>query len=367
MRATIQAGHLAAALKSSVAPATTPMDVLRHASLTAHRDQLVIETTDGVVYLRTAVPAKVETEGQILLPAALLAPVAAAPGEIALRDTGELQRGRSRFRLPVRPASEWPGQVPEDWEPVDVDAEHLRDAIESVSHASADDSDLRAYLRGLHVVPGMVWASDAKSLAFARLDYTGPVLVIPGQPLRRIVGLLGEGARVEVARVSAGQAGALRITCGPQCITLRLLDSKPLDMPSHLGSLTVGDACATVRRADLLAAVRRFMPFATMHEGTKKAIPTIVLELAGGDLTVADAREESRESLAEALVESSGSWRAGIDAQRLIRALGAIGGELVCLHAPPKRGKSSNTDVWRLHPAGAAPADHAHFIAPLTL
>lgn len=367
MRAFIQADHLAAALKQSVAPATTPQEVLKHASLTTQRDHVVLETTDGIVYLRTLIPAKVDEDGAVLLPAALLAPVAAAAGEIVLRDTGELQRGRSRFRLPVRSHDEWPEQESETWTALDIDAEILRSAIESVSHASAEDDDLRAYLRGLHVVPGMVWASDATSLAFTRLDYAGPALVIPGMPLRRMVGLLGEGATVEVARVAGGQAGKLRVTSGPQSITLRLLDAKPLDMTRSIAGFAHGDASAVLRRADLLAAVRRFMPFASLHNGAKKALPTIILELADGELTLADAREESRESLGDSLVESTGKWRAALDPQRLIRALGAIGGELVDLRAPPKRTKAENTDAWRLHPHGADPADHAHYIAPFTL
>lgn len=365
MRAFIQSTDLAAALKHSVASANSPMESLRCAHLfTDGPDQVVLETTDTITYRRTVLPARVDIDGAILFNAAMLAPVAAAAGEIALRDTGELQRGRSRYRLAARSATEWTQQQDDDWSPADIDPVALATAITSVAAAAADDSDIRAYLRGVHIGKGLVWCADGFHIAVTRIAYAGPDIVIPAQPLRAVLGLLQEGARIEVSG-PAHQAARLRVTHGGEQASVRLLDTKPIDiqgMVANTRSLAPG---IVVRRAEFIAGLRRFMPFAFVT-GDRKALPTVIYQFQGGHLTLADRTEESVEALDDALVEGAGTWRAGVNPRLLQDAVTAIGGELIRIEPPAPKTSGGNA-VWRLYPAGANPSEFAHYVAPITL
>lgn len=365
MRAFIQSTDLASALKQSVASANSPMETLRCAHLfTDGADQVVIETTDTITYSRTTLPAKVDTAGAILLNAAMLGPVAAGAGEIVLRETGELQRGRSRYRLAPHTAHDWPAQVDTDWSPLQVDPVVLGDAIDSVSPAAADDGEIRPYLRGVHVVPGLVWCSDGHHIAVSRIAYTGPALVLPSQPLRAVRDLLQAEALIEVAG-STAQAARLRVTCGHRQVTVRLLDTAPIDIMGMVARTRSVAPGIVVRRAEFLAGMRRFMPFAFVA-GDRKALPTVIFTLGDGHLTLADRTEESVEALDDALVEGTGKWRGGVNPRLLMDAINAIGGELLRVEPPPAKA-SGETAVWRLYPAGANPDEFAHYVAPISL
>src|SRR5690606_3988384 len=198
----------------------------------------------------------------------------------------------------------------------------------------ADDGEPRAYLRGVHLVPGMVWCSDGVHIATARIDYDGPAVVLPAQPVRGLLEVLQEGATVEV-EAAGRQARRLRVTSGHRQSTVRLLDTSPIDIAGLIARTRSQAPGITVRRTELAAAIRRFMPFAMVPgETPKKALPTLILQLQGGELTLADRAEESVESLEGALVAGEGKWRAGLNPRQLLDALSAIGGEVVQIEPP---------------------------------
>ncbi|MBB5885432.1 hypothetical protein DYQ93_11610 [Xanthomonas sp. LMG 8992] len=364
MRATVSAGELAAALKTSVTPSNTPHNAILHARLHAAGDTLHLETTDLSVYVRESIAAQVDEAGTILLRESLLRPIAAADGEIRIGGDGKVSRGRSHFRVPALPADQWPDQDDTRWMPLAVDVGALAAAIRAVSHSATDD-DLRPALRGLHIDAGFVWGSDGNAMSFARIDYRGPAITLPDAQTRRVLDMLGEGATLEAANIGSGVAGLLRITHGTRQMTARLLSAKPLELTSTIKAFRYDAAAVRIKRDELLAALRRFMPFAWLNGETKaKGLPVVVLMLQAGELILADRAEENRESLAEAVIEAPGKFRTGVDPRRLIAALGAIDSNTVALHPPtdgaPQRG-------WLLYADQTDKDDGAHFIAPITI
>ncbi|WP_337052530.1 hypothetical protein [Pseudoxanthomonas sp. USHLN014] len=337
--------------------------MLMHACLQATDDHVVVETTDTEVWMRTTIPAEVRQPGSVLLRESLLRPVAAVPGEIALAGDGQLVRGASKFRVPAMDIEGWPAQDDGAWKPLDVNATALAAAMASVSHAATDD-DMRKALNGIHLADGRVWGSDGVSLGFVRITSSGPSVTIPDRRARQVLAVLGEGARLEVANVREGIAGNLRITRGGEQLSMRLLGAKPIAIQPVVDGFSHLDTPTAVKRSELLAAIKRFLPFAnTIGPQPSKALPTIVLESSDGHMTMADRLEESRESLDDAVVEHGPKFRAAVDPRRLIAALGAIDSGVVALHAP-RDGAHAAFALWAHH---ADPRNEAHYVAPYTL
>lgn len=364
MRALIQSADLATALKSSAAPGNSPHDLLMHARLQTLDNAIVVETTDTEVWMRTTIPAEVRTPGSVLLRESLLRPVAAVPGEIALSADGHLVRGRSKFRVPALGTDGWPEQEESKWSPVQVDGQALAIAIASVTHAATDE-DIRPALKGVHLADGCVWASDARSVGFVRVDYSGPAITIPANRVRQALAVLGEGATLQISHVREGVAGGLRITRGLQQFSLRLLGHKSIAIRDVIKGFRYSDQPMVIKRDPLLAATKRFMPFAlALGPAARKSLPTIVMESDGTGLTIADRMEESRESLDDEVTHVGGKFRGALDPSRMIAALGAVDSDSVTVH-PPQDGVPGS--VFAFYATNADPADEAHYVAQFTI
>jgi len=364
MHATIDSSVLASALKLSVAPTTSPHPTIMHARVHADGDSLVFETTDTATYMRHTLPCSVKEPGSALLRVSLLRPIASAPGEIVLRDDGKVSRGRSNFRVPAAPVEAWPEEREESWQAVDIDPDVLAGAIRSAGYA-ADDDTIYTNIRGLHIDNGLVWGSDGVSLSYVAVSYTGPSITVPDGQVSRLLGLLQEGATVEIGAVNGGIAGVLRVTSGQQQLSIRLLGAKSTDIRGIVKNSSYASQHSAIKRDPLWAAVKRFLPFATILGETKnKGLPVIILAMVNGELYLADRAEENREVISDAVLTAGPDFRAALDPRRLIAALAAVDSNVIALHAPEK---GKGTASWLLYEDEGDPDATAHVIVQMNL
>lgn len=364
MRATVHSSDLADALKISVAATKTTMPVLMHALITAGDGRLFMETTDCEVYVRASIPADIEEGGSVLMREALLRPVASVDGSIHLIDDGRVKRGRSNYRIPVMAdVAQFPTQEHVKFEPVTVDATLLREAIRAVDYSGDEQRSTSTATKALNVVPGRVWCSDSVQIGRVALDYDGPALAIPIYQVRRVIDSLTDGAKVSVGKLFNGQrASHLRIESDSVQVTMRLVDVAAPDIERILKAFPLSDPHKVVlKRQPLIAALRRFMPFASWSG--EKALANFVLIMEGTptDLTIADRGQENREYLDDMVVSQGKPFRFGFDPKRMVDALNAIGTDTVELY-PPQENKVGN--AMFLVPTGSSCDDVSHLLAP---
>lgn len=348
MRVTIPASDLANALKHAVAPrGATTMPVLQCARLVAQDQQLSIETTDTEVYLRQALPARVEAEGATCLPVAALQSIASIDGDMLLRDDGRINRGRSHFTLPQRPANDFPMPEESQFAPLELDPQALAAALRQVAYA-ASDGDVRPFCRAVHVVPGMAWATNGFQLARVALPgYAGPELRLPAAQVKRLLGELVEGAQLVHA-----EGRMLRVTRDAMQFTVRCLDlGRVPNVADALRALHKEPVCIPKRALE--AAIRSLQPFL---DAEGKADPVMVLTRANeGGLALSSRDQRATEYLpAEcAAFDDALPERLGLPARQLLAGLAAIDSDTVELYAP-------ETGRVALLPAGANESDIYH-------
>lgn len=369
MRASVQATDLAAALKQAIIVGATTLPILNHARIEASRGELTLETSDAAVFVRSVVPAEIEEEGAVLLPVALLGPLAAGEGAIVLRCNGEARRGRSHFHLPAMPADAFPSAEEVDYTPVQVDAARLGDAIRAVEGAANPDDALRPFCRCVHIVPGAVWAADGFRIARVSLDYDGPRISVEAAKIKHLLPLLVEGAKVLVGLNQHGKfAQQLRVETERQQVTTTLVAVEPPSIADIVARLSFGDRQLVFQRTELAAALRRLLPFARYGRDNgaakgKPAATTMWMSSQGGRLRLHDRGEDNVEDLADALAEGAdGDFLFAFNPQQMLGALNALGGGRVALQLPAGTGGTASI---RLNPEGVSPDDTAYFIAPM--
>ncbi len=362
MRATVTSQQLGSALKLSVASARTPMSILQHALITAHEGRLAVETTDTEVWVRTSFPADVEKTGSCMLLEALLRPIASVDGDIRISDEGKVSRGRSHFRVPVLPPGDFPLPDKASYLPLDLDAGELRSAIKAVSYCG-EDAAPTSFMKALHVSDNSVWCTDGKQIGRVRIAYNGPHISIPIAQIPRVLCALHDDAKIHVGNVKDGNAGVLAVS-GPEVeVVLRLLAHPAPNMEAIIQKAEVTDEHVVLKRSQLIAALRRFMPFAQWMGSNKLANWLVVVECARGELILTDRNGDNRESLDDAVVSVAGDFRFGMDPKRLLETVNAIETDTLTLHPPgdPK----GNPWASVLLPAGASFDDIVHLVSPI--
>lgn len=364
MRATVDSSDLTSALKISVAATKTTMPVLMHALFTASEGRLFMETTDCEVYVRASIPAVIQEPGSVLMREALLRPVASVDGSIHLVDDGRVKRGRSNYRIPViNDVAQFPTQEHVKFEPIKVNAAALREAIRAVDYSGDEQKATTTATKALNVVPGRVWCTDGVQIGRVALDYDGPALAIPIYQVRRVIDSLSDDAKVSVGRMFNNQrASHLRIESDTVQVTMRLVDVVAPDIERILQNFTLSDSHRVVlKRQPLIAALRRFMPFAGWSGDKALANFVLIIEGTAEDLTIADRGQENREYLDDLVVEQGAPFRFGVDPKRMVDALNAIGTDTVEMY-PPQENKVGN--AMFLVPSGSTSDEVSHLLAP---
>lgn len=164
---------------SGAADARGTVPILGTALLKTVQGRLSLLCSDGAVLARSLADCKVEQDGEIAVDARRFGDLIRAMPEkqvISLcMDKEQLlvKAGRSRFKLPVHAASEYPTMAAsnEGMVTIQISSKRLGDMFEEVSHAMAA-ADARTYLNGtyLSLTGGALWAvaSDGHRLAVTR-------------------------------------------------------------------------------------------------------------------------------------------------------------------------------------------------------
>jgi DNA polymerase III subunit beta len=181
--------------------------------LTAEPDGLTLRATDLELSLTRKTQATVETPGQVLLPARLLADVARSlpigAVEVALRPEErdvELVAGSARFHLKTLAVDDFPKLPEPDGEVVTLPAAPLAETIDLVARAASRD-EVRPILTGV-LVSGdgttlTMVATDSYRLSVKHTELEAPMTAkveanVPAKALRELARVVGQEGAEEV-------------------------------------------------------------------------------------------------------------------------------------------------------------------------
>lgn len=254
-----------AAVQGSV-PTKTTLPVLANILLEATKDGLRLSGTDLDIAVKTSVPAQVDQEGAITLPARkLIELVRELPsGPIKVAGSGEqrvtIESGRSRFKLLGLPKEEFP-----DFPPVKFDAAWkvaAKDLQKLIAHVAfaASTEESRPILNGVlwELRPERMRMVATNGHRLARMDVPSAGdgnakadLIVPPRALEQIRRLFSADDVVEIAK-SDNHLGFR--TAGTQLFT-RLIEGP---YPNYEQVIPrENDKSVTADKATLQAAIRR--------------------------------------------------------------------------------------------------------------
>ncbi len=259
--------------------------------LVAEGGALIARATDGELAVSVAIDARVEGEGQLLLPGRLLADVARAlpqgPVTLAEREAErdvELTAGTARFHLRLLDPEDFP-RLPElEDGAITMPAPALAETVERVARAASRD-EVRPILTGIMVsVEGSTLtmvATDSYRLSVKRTELAGPVEApfeanVPARAMRELARVVGQGS-VEEVRISM-PGNQVVFGAGGVTLSSRLIDGQ---FPNYRQLLPDAfDHDVRLPREELLGVARRIRYLAQRNAPLK-------LAFAEGELTVA--------------------------------------------------------------------------------
>src|SRR2546430_5095735 len=211
MKVTVTAGNLGQGLQvvSRAVSSRTTLPILNNVLLQTGETGLQLTATNLEIGIRQVIPAEVQEEGGITVPARLLTDFVTAPPDEPLsmtldRKTQSLAVKSNRFDANIRgidPADFPPVPAGVEGRKVKVDQAELKDAIEQTVIAASSDEG-RPVLTGVYVQlnggKATFAATDGHRLAVKTLGVQaepgeGETIVIPGPALSRPIRLLKAG------------------------------------------------------------------------------------------------------------------------------------------------------------------------------
>lgn len=287
---------------SRAASARGAVQVLGGVLLRASNGLLELEATDMELSLRTTVPATVEGEGAVVVPAKLLGDISrllpAPEVTIAHRDEDGLvsiESGSYSSRVNVFAAEDFPRLPSVDVPLHEVDAASLLDTVQRVSRAASRDES-RPVLTGILVrFEGSrltMAATDSYRMAVKETELASPgpdlEAIIPARALDEL-GRIGAGA--ESVQLGVNENHVI-FGAGDAWLTTRRIDGQ---FP-NIGQLKPEsfDVELELARGEVLEAVRRAAVLAQRNTPLR-------LRFAEGELTISAQSQdvgETRETLA---------------------------------------------------------------------
>lgn len=341
---TIEAGVLAKAMKHAAAVVETrnTIPVLSNVRLIASGETLEVTSSDLDVEFRQVLQLSTVGSLATTVAAGRFASLAAAVEEgaqIGLKIEGEqltVSSGRSRWRMPVLPADDFPMlEFAEEAPSFTVPAEALATTIGRVEWAVSTEVT-KHYLHGplLHPVEGKaaLAGSDGNVLVLVPLGVAypadAPEVILGPKFIRALQRLASEvGGDVEIA----WDDRKVRARVGTATLTGKVIDGTfpdyrriippPLEQPLVL------------QPEQLRAALRRV---SLMADGKTRAV---TFEREDGKVTVGAQTFEGGSGTEEIPVEGPGAERTSFNGQYLDRLVEAIGGDTIIFHqAAPRAG-----------------------------
>ncbi len=312
------------------------LPVLANFMLSAREGRLVVTGTDMEVELISSVPADIDQDGEITVPARKLVDIIKAlPDGANIKfsvsdDKATLTAGRSRFTLATLPASEFPAtdQV-ETLENIAVAESTLKKMMDKTSFAMANQ-DVRYYLNGLlfDFVGQQLRAiaTDGHRLAICDLESSVDItsdrqLIVPRKGVMELSRMLS-GDEDEVT-LAIGR-NHIRLVKGDTTFTSKLIDGR---FPDYKAVVPVGaDKQMLVDKATFIQALQRAAILSNeKYKGVK-------LEAAGSTIKIVAHNPQHEEAVEEIEAELNFDRLAvGFNVTYLLDALMAIDTEQVSL------------------------------------
>ena len=261
-----------------------------------------LAATDSEVGLRTAMEARVESPGSVLLPGRLLAELARSLGDAEVgiesreseRDV-EIRSGSSSFHLRVLPAEDFPKLPDQGEEPLKIPAAALAETVELVAPAASRD-DMRPVLTGVLVSAAgeemTMVATDSYRLAVKRTELEKGIggeleANIPARALRELGRIV---AAEEIDEVAVGLLPNQAVFgAGAILLSTRLIDGQFPNFRQLLPESYEHDV--RLPRPEFLEVTRRVSQLAQRNAPLRLSFSSGELKVSASTPDVGDAEE----------------------------------------------------------------------------
>ena len=305
-------------------PTKTTLPVLSNILLEAVADGIRLSGTDLDIAVSTLVPAEVDTQGAVTIPAKKLVEIVRELPSAAIRIAGsgeqrvDLECGRSKFRLLGIPREEFPNFPPvsfdDSWT---VTSSDLQKLINHVSFAASTEESrpiLNGVLWELHRDVMRMVATNGHRLAKMDVPVSGgsasATLIVPPKALEQVRRLFGPADEIEIARSD----NHLGFRTGSTVVFTRLIEGP---YPNYEQVIPKdNDRSCTVEKDSLAAALRRVGVVAS--DQTHR----VRLQFAGGTLKLSVSTPDLGEAQDEIAVTYDGDpLEIGFNANYLLEIL----------------------------------------------
>jgi DNA polymerase-3 subunit beta len=305
-------------------PTKTTLPVLSNILVEAVPDGVRLSGTDLDIAVSTVVPAEVDAEGAVTVPAKKLVEIVRELPSAAIRVAAageqrvDLECGRSRFRLLGIPRDEFPNFPPVSFEDSwTVACADLQKLINHVSFAASTEESrpiLNGVLWELHQDVMRMVATNGHRLARMDVPVSGTAesapLIVPPKALEQVRKLFGPADEVEIARSD----NHLGFRAGGTVIFTRLIEG-PYPNYDQVIPKDNDRSCA-VEKDSLAAALRRVGVVAS--DQTHR----VRLQFTGGTLKLSVNTPDLGEAQDEIAVTFDGdSLEIGFNANYLLEIL----------------------------------------------
>jgi DNA polymerase III subunit beta len=340
MKVTITAGNLGQGLQvvSRAVSSRTTLPILNNVLLQTADTGLQLTATNLEIGIRQVIPAEVQEEGGITVPARLLTDFVTAHPDEPLsmtldKKTQSLAVKSNRFDATIRgidPADFPPVPSGVDGRKVKVDQAELKDAIEQTVIAASSDEG-RPVLTGVYVHlnggKATFAATDGhrlavKTLAFQADPGEGETIVIPARALSELSRILKTGDEVEVT-VGSQKNQVFFKTRDVELMSRLIEGTYPNYQQVIPGQSTT---TITTKTQDLLFTTKMVSLF------SKDAANVVKFKAEGGQLTLTANTSEVGQNVAgvEAKIEGQ-DLQVAFNSKYLLDVLAIIGSEEVTL------------------------------------
>jgi DNA polymerase-3 subunit beta len=246
-------------------PTKTTLPVLSNILLEATADGVRLSGTDLDIAVSTMVPAEVDAEGAVTIPAKKLVEIVRELPSAAIRMTAageqrvQLECGRSRFKLLGIPREEFPNFPPVNFDDSwTVTSSDLQKLINHVSFASSTEES-RPILNGVlwEVKGDMMRMVATNGHRLAKMDVpvssgsASAELIVPPKALEQVRRLFGPSDEIEVAKSD----NHLGFRTGSTLVFTRLIEGP---YPNYEQVIPrENDRSCTVEKDGLASALRR--------------------------------------------------------------------------------------------------------------
>ena len=340
MKFEVQASALGAALKmvAGIVEKRNTIPILCNARLTATKDgRLAVSGTDLDLLFTTRLAADVEDAGIITVPHAALAKLIgnlSKDAAVSVSLDGEMlviKSGRSRYKLPTLPATDFPdlefGEVPFGLTLTETQVNKLLDVKFAIS-----TEETRYYLNGiyLHGHDGgvssvatnghvLAWATDRE----LTLPDDAPGIIIPRKTIGVVAGLFSEGCKIRFSAtkiVFSSEDGEL---------VSKLIDGTYPDYRRVVPDDSTMSTRLSFEREDMQLACKRLL-------GVSHDSRAIKWEIADDSITASVRSEDGsgEEVIPCDGVERSATWDAiGVNGAYVLEVLAALDAEVIDIMA----------------------------------